>query len=1234
MARRFDRADGSVVFTRRLFLVMVGAGSATAAFDLTGCHPSEEEAQALGLPDLSVTILRRDDLVHLTIVFYNSVLDPSGTKIVPKGPGPRYMVVEHAPQHLFEAVLDESSPLVLPPPIDVRIAGTSRVAFQIPDAVTSIPYTVEDLLAACAAYQLSVSANALPPDAVPAQIVAPAFASSAVQGILGQAGASTVVAIPASSNIAISSNVALASSLSSAVVSSRLSRGVQRLAQSSGLPASTFKVDPAITAIVKGLSPTVPAYPTPTQTSIELPFRLLLSPNHYGQWAHATKPVSSPSGRVELWHTRLGVRDAKGNVDETGASAALRTVRALWTRDKDFDAGNPCTYLTATDASIAYEVDLKPSDRIAIVHQSSNFTPPTCNVTTHEKGSVAAGVTPQAIQINRLMLTSLGATLDSVGNWGDKALYGLSLWKHRAVMGRDDYVELQYPGVLYPFGHKAELVVITERKLHPSAPDHAYLWQRRYLVIREPVKTYPDELLQFPFTEVVVKTLSTPDLDGPVPTTSPFVPSVDGQTYRFAAEGLDREGNVVTLSIGAVWMPAPAGDASGYVAATAPLYTADVAGAALGGQRMAFAKASKPDDTTFEVVNLSLAAWDSAKPGPAPPANLGFWPVLDQADVHVEAVRHLVNAPAATAISYAEAYLENEFDSTANPGQLFAKLVSPLNLDFTHKSDSSGGFITPNLGISGLTRLAGPIGGDLANAASNVFDPSSFFAAIKAKIFGVFNLADVLERVENAAGGLLQAPRFVTQALNTIEELLQDLVQISNLKDQAKAELGSVDAALTDVADKAEKLVNDVAGISTDLDQLEKDVDNIVNTDVPDLVTALDKAAALLGTSPVPSSIAGLTAGARAQFARTLDQVKGALKDGASTLHDALRAFRMGEELLKSLAVHVEFRPTLKPFPTKDPIFVPSKPDALLLSAEVRAKDAPGKPAGLDLLCSLAKFEIDLIAPATFMKLTFDEVSFSWTSGKKPDVNVVFEGLAFDGVLSFVDKLRQLIPLSGFSDPPALSVSTEGIKASFSIALPSVAVGVFSLTNLSFSAGFHIPFIGDPLSVSFSFCTRDNPFHLTVSFLGGGGFFGIEVSPDGVVLLEAELEFGAALAVDFGVASGSVSAMAGIYFRMEMSDAQLTGYFRLRGEVDVLGIIRASIELYMELNYEFSSHKLVGRASLEIEVSIAFFSVGVTITAERKFSGGNDDPTFDDLMKPELGYDPWSEYLAAFDLAA
>ena len=84
----------------------------------------------------------------------------------------------------------------------------------------------------------------------------------------------------------------------------------------------------------------------------------------------------------------------------------------------------------------------------------------------------------------------------------------------------------------------------------------------------------------------------------------------------------------------------------------------------------------------------------------------------------------------------------------------------------------------------------------------------------------------------------------------------------------------------------------------------------------------------------------------------------------------------------------------------------------------------------------------------------------------------------------------------------------------------------------------------------------------------------------------------------------------------------------------MLGLITAAITLYMELSYEFSSHKLVGRATIEIEVSIAFFSTTVSISAERKFAGSNADPTFEEVMLPSADYDPFAEYVAAFDFAA
>ena len=72
-------------------------------------------------------------------------------------------------------------------------------------------------------------------------------------------------------------------------------------------------------------------------------------------------------------------------------------------------------------------------------------------------------------------------------------------WDHIATQGRDHYVRIVYEGFLYPFGHRATLVKVTERKV--LAPDGgtgdnqadspvAYLRQRMFIVVREREKTY------------------------------------------------------------------------------------------------------------------------------------------------------------------------------------------------------------------------------------------------------------------------------------------------------------------------------------------------------------------------------------------------------------------------------------------------------------------------------------------------------------------------------------------------------------------------------------------------------------------------------------------------------------------------------------------------------------------------------------------------------------------------
>jgi hypothetical protein len=143
---------------------------------------------------------------------------------------------------------------------------------------------------------------------------------------------------------------------------------------------------------------------------------------------------------------------------------------------------------------------------------------------------------------------------------------------------------------------------------------------------------------------------------------------------------------------------------------------------------------------------------------------------------------------------------------------------------------------------------------------------------------------------------------------------------------------------------------------------------------------------------------------------------------------------------------------------------------------------------------------------------------------------------------------------------------------------------------------------------------------------GGGGFFALEATAAGVQVLEVSLEFGAYISMNFGVASGGVHAMGGVYIKLDESQGdKLSGYFRMGGEVDVLGLVSASIELCMALAYEAS--KAVGRASITVEIEIVFFSTSVSISCERKFAGSTGDPSFDDVMGPYYVHRPTGQVL-------
>lgn len=264
--------------------------------------------------------------------------------------------------------------------------------------------------------------------------------------------------------------------------------------------------------------------------------------------------------------------------------------------------------------------------------------------------------------------------------------------------------------------------------------------------------------------------------------------------------------------------------------------------------------------------------------------------------------------------------------------------------------------------------------------------------------------------------------------------------------------------------------------------------------------------------------------------------------------------------------------------------------------------------------------------------IDFKEIKFAVQAGKPADVSVDMADpcIVFGGPLSFINQVMKLVPSDGFYDPPYLDVSLTGIKCGYTLAVPNLQMGAFTLSNITLGAEVNLPFTGGPLTLDFRFCERQQPFTLTVSLLGGGGFFGMQLDLQGIRQIEAALEFGAAASINLGVASGSVSVMAGIYFKMtfesDHNSTQLTGYVRINGAVSVLGLITASIELYMALTYLMDQRKAYGEATLKIKVEVLFFSKTVTLHTQRTFAGNGSDPNFQMSLTPA----DWQDYCAAF----
>ncbi len=843
--------------------------------------------------------------------------------------------------------------------------------------------------------------------------------------------------------------------------------------------------------------------PGPKDTFIETPYRLMLSPNEKHRWRHKIQ-LDEAEDEHELWHTRLVEKKGEQFI-EADRSTPLY-LKAPWSKDAKLHDPQGAN----VPEVVSYRTALLSVDRHDIVHLTSNKI---------------GNYTPIPFKAFQFALSPLGSYMDFYGNWDVSTRpAGITLinWVHQSTLGRDHYVRVVNVGYLFPFGHKAALVRITERKIGDNILDKgptAASFQWEYIVVRERFKEYPDfnaqndslaesdsaKYRKLPLQNVFIENARTPNIDpkensmitshGSNVGNQAFWINVGGKSFKFKFKVRDLENREIGFEAPLIFVGETLGDNFNISDTDSETINNAYTNTAipLSNQLMAIAPAVEKNRTSFETEDLYFESINNAH-GNKP----NFFPVIKEARILATPINNLMgkNDLATSVIPFYQ----------PNKGEVFATLKYAKGLDFEQNGEKSGGIATPNINIGALSQTLGPIGDPDVTDPTNLvnsdifdgkFNPEKFFNGAVPKIFGAISILDILGAI-------------------------------------------------------AQEIPSDAGAISSVAPQL-------IET----------------------------------------------IKDG-------------------KFETSYDWKPTLKSVDTAFFKFIPGGKPLCLQTKIVVPIENPGAGPETSIEGTLEEFIIELFE---VIQLSFDKLSFKTTNGEKLDVDCQIGpgGLKFIGFLRFVNVLQTIIPSDGFSDPPFLNVSPLGIEVGYTQAIPSVSVGVFGLQNIKLGAALELPLLGGkPLTFTFNFCEREDPFNLSVYIFGGGGFFAISVNLSGLEKVEAAFEFGASLAFDIGIASGGVYLKAGFYFAMESvsggSKITFQGYIKMGGNLSILGLISLSLTFSMSLTYESNpapaEDVLWGEAKLEVKVEVLFFSKTVTLQVRRELKGNSDPSGMAFVMQP------------------
>ena len=459
-------------------------------------------------------------------------------------------------------------------------------------------------------------------------------------------------------------------------------------------------------------------------TALELPYRLIISPHAGATFTHPFDPQTL-AGRTELWRTTLA-RRTEADPEALGPDGA--PITAMWS--PDYSGSAPVT------KKDPFRMSLFPRHRDNLVRLMAGHL---------EQRSGGGRFIPKPAIAHRLQLSAWGGVLELDGVWYSLPFgYNVEAWSHDASYGRDERVRVVEAGYLFPYGHRASLVTLTERLVESQNPSGygAFLRQRQFIVVREPEKDFPAlgqvyAGRKLPFQKLTCLTLRTPDLQQPtyapaivtgvsgadafwpvaVPGTAPVLfhfEAIDlaGRRSVFASPVIFIFKSFIELKANQMYKIHNAW--SGPDASPNPRSKVDYGSQVV---RMAPVADGKPGDVDVPLDTVTFEG--SAAAGQTPP----FHPALRFADARLKALESISGrSTSATVLFEAATYLPQGY--TNNPWKVFLQLKTPYKVRMGPDvpTDRVGGIGQPSQSLSAISNGSGAVSGSLpALTAGSVY---------------------------------------------------------------------------------------------------------------------------------------------------------------------------------------------------------------------------------------------------------------------------------------------------------------------------------------------------------------------------------------------------------------------------------------------------------------------------------------------------------------------------------